>query len=97
MTPAEAPYYRAKRHAWFMAGALGLAILFVATVEQYFGHSSIAFGIAIVGLVMANSRMLSMNCPSCGKNLFFRGVFVVPWPNRTCSKCGYVLDDPQNR
>lgn len=97
MTPSEAPYNRAKRHAWFMAGALGLAILFVITVEQFVGHSTIAFGIAIVGLVLANARMLSMNCPSCGKNLFFRGMIVVPWPNRECSKCGTQLDNPQNR
>ena len=90
-------YEGARRHAWFMAGALVLAILFVLTVEQFAGHSTIAFGIAIVGLMLANARMLRMNCPVCGKNLFFRGLLVVPWPNRTCSKCGSRLDDPQNR
>ncbi|MEP3422163.1 MAG: hypothetical protein ABJN35_10550 [Erythrobacter sp.] len=81
-------YERARRHAWFMAGALALAILFVVVVERFFGHSSIAFGVAIVGLVAANARMLKFNCPTCDKNLFFRGMFVVPWPNRQCSKCG---------
>lgn len=80
-------YERARRHAWFMLGALALAILFVMTVDRFLGHSTIAFGIAIVGLVAANARMLSFNCPNCGKNLFFRGPLVVLWPNRTCGKC----------
>ena len=91
-------YERAMRHAWFMAGALILAVLFVMLSERFFGHSAIAFGIAAIGLVLANARMLSFNCPECGKNLFFRGMFVVPWPNRTCGKCGTQLDDAsQNR
>lgn len=90
-------YENARRHAWFMAGSLGLAILFVITVERFAGHSTIAFGVAIVGLVLANARMLSLNCPHCGKNLFFRGIFVVPWPNRGCGKCGADLRSPQNR
>ncbi|MFU7528269.1 hypothetical protein ACM64M_07045 [Qipengyuania sp. ASV99] len=80
-----------------MAAALGLAILFVVVVEQFAGHSTIAFGVAIVGLVLANARMLGFNCPNCGKNMFFRGIFVVPWPNRNCSKCGNDLSRPQNR
>ncbi len=84
-------YDQARRHAQFMAGALVLSILFVLVVERFFGHSTIAFGIAIVALVFANRRMLGFNCPTCGKNLFFRGIFVVPWPNRTCGKCGTRL------
>lgn len=84
-------YETARRHAWFMAGALVLAILFVAVVEQFVGHSTIAFGVAIVALVFANRQMLGFNCPTCGKNLFFRGIFVVPWPNRICGKCGTQL------
>lgn len=88
------PYEKARRHAWFMAGALALSILFIVVVERFFGHSSIAFGVAIVGLVAANSPMLRHNCPNCGKNLFFRGIFVVPWPNRTCGRCGTTLESP---
>ncbi len=84
-------YEHAKRHAWFMAGALVLAVLFVAVVDRFFGHSTIAFGVAIIGLVIANRRMLAYNCPTCGKNLFFRGMFAVPWPNRVCGKCGTDL------
>ncbi|WP_299192983.1 hypothetical protein [uncultured Erythrobacter sp.] len=77
-----------------MGGALVLSILFVLAVDRLLGHSTVAFGIAIVALVLANARMLGFNCPTCGKNLFFRGIFVLPWPNRTCSKCGEELDAP---
>lgn len=85
-------YARARRHAWFMAGALGIAILFVLLIDRMQGHSSLAFGVAIIGLVVANARMLGFNCPNCGKNLFFRGPMVVPWPNRVCGKCGSDLE-----
>ena len=85
-------YDRASRHAWWMLGALTVAVLFVAVVDRFYGHSTLAFAAAIVGLVFANRRMLSYNCPRCGKNLFFRGLFVVPWPNRTCTACGAELD-----
>ena len=84
-------YARAVRHAWWMAGALLVAILFVAVIDAYFGHSTIAFALAIIGLIFANARMLSFNCPRCQKNLFFRGIFVVPWPNRRCTRCGLDL------
>ena len=89
-------YEQARRHAWFMAGALVFSTLFVLVVDRLWGHSTIAFGIAIVALVLANARMLGFSCPSCGKNLFFRGIFVVPWPNRICSKCGTMLDRAGN-
>ena len=85
-------YESARRHAWFMAGALVLSILFVLVIARFYGHSTIAFGVAIVGLVFANRRMLGYNCPTCGKNLFFRGIFVVPWPNKVCGKCGTHLE-----
>ncbi len=85
-------YERAQKHAWWMMGALLVAILFVAVIDQFFGHSTIAFAAAIVGLIAANRRMLGFNCPRCGKNLFFRGLFVVPWPNRICGKCGLDLE-----
>ena len=89
-------YERARRHAWFMLGALVVAILFIAVIDRYFGHSTIAFGVAIVGLVAANRQMLRHNCPNCGNNLFFRGIFVVPWPNRTCTRCGFELDKKES-
>lgn len=80
-----------------MAAALGLAIAFVLTVDRLVGHSTLAFGVAIIGLMLANARMLGFNCPTCGKNMFFRGMVVVPWPNRICGKCGSDFSRPQNR
>ncbi|WP_230959628.1 hypothetical protein [Erythrobacter donghaensis] len=93
-------YARAALHAWRMLGALALAVLLVVAVDRLYGHSSLAFAAAIMMLLVANTPMLRFNCPQCGKNAFFRGIFVVPWPNRICTRCGHDLDasDPsQNR
>ena len=75
-----------------MLGALALAVLLVAVVDHIYGHSAFAFAAAILLLLIANARMLGYNCPRCGKNAFFRGVFVIPWPNRICTRCGEDLD-----
>ncbi len=92
-------YARAVRHAWWMAGALVLSILLIATSDQLFGHSTLAFVAAIVLLFIVNRPILGFNCPRCGKNAFFRGRFAVFWPNRHCTRCGLDLDAPpsQNR
>jgi len=87
-------YRRAALHGWRMLVALILAITLVLAVDQFYGHSTLAFAAAIVGLVIVNTPMLRFNCPRCGKNLFFRGMFVVPWPNKTCGRCGLELDSP---
>lgn len=75
-----------------MLGVLGLAVLMVVAVDVTYGHSTFAFAVAIGMLLVANAPMLRFNCPSCGKNAFFRGVLVVPWPGRICSRCGQDLD-----
>lgn len=82
-----------------MLGVLGLAAGLVVAVESVSGHSSIAFAAAILMLILANAPMLRFNCPRCGKNAFFRGPFVVPWPQRTCARCGLDLaaEPSQNR
>jgi len=77
-----------------MLGVLVLAVGLVALVDRLYGHSTMAFAAAIVLLVIANAPMLRFNCPRCGKNAFFRGVLVVPWPNRVCTRCGLDLDAP---
>lgn len=74
-----------------MLGVLGLAAGLVLAVDQLYGHSSLAFAAAIGLLLVANAPMLRFNCPRCGKNAFFRGIFVVPWPRRICSRCGQDL------
>jgi hypothetical protein len=82
-----------------MLGVLGLAIGLVVLVDRLYGHSTIAFAAAIILLVVTNAPMLRFNCPACGKNLFFRGIFVVLWPNRICTACGHDCGspNPQNR
>lgn len=82
-----------------MLGVVGLGVLMVVTVDQLYGHSTIAFAAAILLLLIANAPMLQFNCLNCGKNAFFRGVFVIPWPNRICTRCGNNLDEghSQNR
>jgi len=85
-------YRRAMRHAGLMCAVLVLAVLLVAVVDRFFGHSTLAFAGAIMLLLIANAPMLRFNCPQCGKNAFFRGVFVVLWPNRICTRCGHDLD-----
>ncbi len=82
-----------------MLAVLALAVLLVLVVDRLYGHSTIAFAAAILMLIVANTPMLCFNCPACGKNAFFRGPFVVPWPNRSCTRCGRDLaEEPsQNR
>lgn len=76
-----------------MMGALAIAVLLVVTVDRAYGHSTLAFAAAIMLLLVANAPMLRFNCPRCRKNAFFRGPFVVPWPNRNCTRCGLDLSD----
>ena len=82
-----------------MVAVLMLAIAMVLLVDRFYGHSTLAFAAAIVVLVIANAPMVRFNCPGCGRNLFFRGVLVVPWPRRICRTCGHDCDSvaPQNR
>lgn len=88
------PYARAAGHARWMLGVLALTIVLVAASEMVFGHSSLTFAAAIIALIAANRKMLTHNCPNCGKNLFFRGPLVVLWPSRQCTACGHDCDQP---
>ena len=85
-------YERAKRHAWYMVANVFLAFLFIVVVDRFLGHSTWAFALAIIALLALNARILRFNCPRCGSNLFYRSWIALPWPNRTCSKCGLELD-----
>ena len=90
-------FARAVRHAWQMAGALVVSLLLIATSDQLFGHSTLAFVAAIVLLFVVNRPILSFNCDRCGKNAFFRGRLAVFWPNRICTRCGHDLDTPPSQ
>jgi ribosomal protein S27AE len=80
-----------------MLGATALAVGLVLVVDRIHGHSTLAFAAAIMLLVIANAPMLRFNCMRCGKNAFFRGIFVVLWPNRTCTRCGQDLDSSDGK
>ena len=85
-------YERARRHAVRMFVAVLFAVAFVIAVDRIYGHSTIAFAIAIVVLIWLNMPMLRFNCPRCGHNAFFWGFLILPWPRRSCSKCGLDLE-----
>lgn len=80
-----------------MLGVVAFGVLMVLTVDRLYGHSTIAFAAAILLLLIANAPMLRFNCPRCGKNAFFRGPFVIPWPNRICTRCGLDLAEADSK
>ena len=62
------------------------------------------FGVitVILYIIMFSALSLIIRCPRCGRSVFFYkwGVFnyaVLPWPAKTCSKCGLDLRDVQAR
>lgn len=85
-------YRLAVRHTQLMLFATLAAFMFVITIDKWMGHSTWAFAVAVLLLVVINARIRQLNCPKCGKNLFFRGMIIVPWPNKTCGQCGADLD-----
>ena len=84
-------YEQAKRHAWMMLGIVVMGFVFIVGVDRMVGHSSLAFAVVVLALLIANRSVLGFNCPNCGSNLFFRRWLILPWPNRTCSNCGREL------
>ena len=85
-------YEAARGHARKMLLGVAIGVVFIIAVDQWIGHSSIAFAIVIFGLFMANIGILGFNCPNCRKNLFFyRGILMLPWPNKVCGRCGTDL------
>jgi len=87
-------YRLAVRHAQLMLFATLAAFMFVITIDKWLGHSTWAFAVAVLLLIVVNVRIRLFNCLNCGKNLFFRGPLIVPWPNKTCGQCGADLDQP---
>ena len=84
-------YQRAMRHVRLMLLNVGLGAAFIIAVERFYGHSTWAFAVVAVVLIAINFRLWRYDCPRCGSNLFMRKVFIMPWPNATCSQCGLRL------
>ena len=79
-------YERAKRH-FRRTLLLFFAFIPVMILSDRAGIPLIgflAYGAVSVGMGLWS---LSLNCPGCGSNLFMRGSWSMPWPNKVCSRC----------
>jgi len=89
-------YERAKRHAWLVTKVFVALPFFGLLSHWLFDQGHPAFVTGAIFLMLLNLRHFAYCCPNCGSNLFYRGIIAMPWPNRTCSKCGTVLDTSGN-
>lgn len=92
-------YRQARQHLYRMLFGVAASFVFVVVYERTFGHSFIPFAICTVILFAMTTGMWKYNCPRCGSNLFLRGNFALPWPNKHCSHCALDLtapDAPEN-
>lgn len=51
--------------------------------------------LGVLWLLTGGIGSFVIGCPRCGKSLFMRGIWSVPWPARRCSRCGNDLTVPQ--
>ena len=84
-------YERARRHSFTMLALVFAGLNVIVVADRLFGHSTLAFAAVIAVLIFANVRMMGLECPRCGQNVFFRGGIALPWPRKTCSRCGQDL------
>ncbi len=74
-----------------MLAALALAVLLVAVVDRFHGHSSLAFAAAIILLMVANAPMLRFNCArDAAKNAFFAGSSSYRGPTASAPAAGRI-------
>ena len=65
-----------------MAGFFGIFIAAPSHVE---------LPLILTWMGVAAGGALFMRCPKCGKSLFMKGMFAVPWPASECRRCGTDL------
>ncbi|WP_230279659.1 hypothetical protein [Croceicoccus sp. Ery15] len=93
----RSPYQRGKR--LFGASMLfGITIIWgmpiAATILGIeFGDITwIVFPLLVIWVIYFGVSSLLLACPKCGRSLFMRGYLLsVPWPAKTCGKCGTDL------
>ena len=94
---SKSPYERGKR--LMLLGVLSM-FLIVWGVPILASGMGLSAGVAVGALVLplgvvwvlaGGIGSFLIGCPRCGKSLFMRGIFSVPWPARKCSKCGCDL------
>lgn len=91
---AKSPYARGKR--FVLLGVLSMLLVvwggpILADMLGPWGGVSIVGAISVIWLLGGGIGSFLLGCPRCGKSLFMRGMWSMPWPARTCSKCGYDL------
>jgi len=83
-----------QRSAAFLMSILAKVIVFEIAFWgglAVFLFSDISFVVATIFFLGLGSISFLIRCPNCGKGVFVRGQFVVPWPNSVCTRCGSVL------
>lgn len=92
----SSPYRRGRR---FMAGLIAAMFVIVWGIPlsmDLLGYSfdasmRIAVPLGAAWVLASGVGALLIACPRCRKSLFMRGIFSVPWPEKTCGRCGTDL------
>ncbi len=84
-------YRLAMNHVRLLLAATLLGVVVTILFERQFGRSEIPFIATAILLLVMNLRISRFTCPRCDSNLFLRGGWAWPWPNRICSECGLDL------
>ena len=88
---SNSPYARGRRHFYTMLAALPLLVWVIPTLLVSLGASFEASGMVVFLTLPLGLWALLIRCPQCGKSVFMRGIWSMPWPARRCSKCGNDL------
>ena len=97
--PSKSPYVRGKR---LLAGSIicGIGVIWgipisANLVDMNFGEVMWIVGsLMMAWLLYFGISALLLACPRCGRSIFTRGYFLsVPWPAKTCGKCGTDLTE----
>lgn len=94
--PQISLYLRARRYMFCMIIAMPLIMWCAPVLLTSMGASSrsipmFEMAFAALWLLVGGIGSLLLSCPKCGKLLFMRGFMSVPWPAKTCRKCGLDL------
>ena len=100
---SRSPYSRGKRFLFLTVLSLFLIMwgipIFAGGLGDW-GASTILGLTSLLGIIWLLSGGIGsflIACPRCGKSLFMRGMWSVPWPARTCSRCGNDLTAPNSK
>ena len=96
---SKSPYSRGKRFMLLIVLSMFLIIWGIPLLGSKLGWSEeTIFGLigplSVIWLLTGGIGSFLIGCPRCGKSLFMRGMWSVPWPARECSRCGNDLSVP---